>query len=392
MRTRSMIIRAAGGWLTGAVLAFTGGFSLRGQELDPNLGDSNSWQHIDWLAPSSTPGTNGQLTTTTAPAAKGDPFTIVGQGSAWQENVAVTYARALAPGVDLSYQSSATTLNESSNPNPAPTDGTPDDLSHGQKAALQFQPFPAVTLSGNVHAATDDAGSPQNAWETYGRGFNAEGHLPGNSVLSFSLNDDTTTTGSYPSSAPSTADAYDAQWQQPLGNYPLTAVLKGHYEETATDGATQTRAPSLEQSLVWKPADGATLQMGLRQQHYQDFPGITNQLNETLFADWAQSILPNVTWHSYAEVLTSDGTRNVAPAVITPAVSGANGTPQSADPTNSLGASFTDQTVTFATGPSFKLDRDLSANLEYSNKIDRNPAPGGVDQEQRFSVSLKGTF
>jgi hypothetical protein len=133
--------------------------------------------------------------------------------------------------------------------------------------------------------------------------------------------------------------------------------------------------------------------MGLRQQHYQDFPGITNQFNETLFADWSQALVPDVTWHSYAEVLNTNGTRPVAPAAVTSSTSGVNGTPQSADPTNNpLQSSFTDETITFSTGPSFQLDRDLSAAIEYSDKFDRNPAPGDVGQEQRVSVSLKGTF
>jgi hypothetical protein len=365
------------------------------QDIDPNLGDANSWQHYDWLAPAST-GTvsTGKITATTASGATGDPFNVVGQDSAWQENVGVTYTRPVAPGVDLSYESSAVTLNEASGSFLSQTDGTPDDLSNGQKASLQIQPAAPLTLAGNVHTSTDDAGSPESAWETHGTGLSADGHLAGNSELTLALNDDMTTTGL--SAVPaSTAgdDSYDAQFKQPLGKLPLTAFVKGHYEETTTDGALTSRLPSLEQSLVWKPVDSTTLQMGLRQQHYQDFPGVTNEFNETLFADWAQTILPEVTWHSYAEVLNTDGTRPVAPAAITSNTSGANGTPQSQDPTNNpLNSSFADETITFATGPSFKLDQGLSASIEYSNKVDRNPAPGDAGQEQRVSVSLKGTF
>ena len=180
--------------------------------------------------------------------------------------------------------------------------------------------------------------------------------------------------------------------KSPLGKLPVTAVLKGHYEETSQDGATTARLPSLEQSLVWKAGDAATVQMGLRQQHYQSFPGVNNDLNETLFADWSQNVLPEVTWHSYAEVLNSRDTLDLAPAA--PTTTGANGTAQSADPTNSMGlpTSLTDEAVTFSTGPSFKLDRDVSASIEYSNRMDRNPTPGEVETEQRVSVSLKGSF
>ena len=132
--------------------------------------------------------------------------------------------------------------------------------------------------------------------------------------------------------------------------------------------------------------------MGVRQQHYQNFPGVTNQFNETLFADWSQTLLPTVTWHSYAEVLDSH-TMDIAPAA--PTSTGANGTAQSADPTNTLlpsGGALSDQTITFATGPSIKLDRDTSASIEYSNRVDSNPTPGEVGQEQRVSVSLKSSF
>jgi hypothetical protein len=379
-------------WRGGCLLSFA--FALLSpvafaQELDAALGTPNGWQRYDWLQssdPSSaTTAAGGKITTTTGQAV-GDPFITLTNNSLWQQNYGVAYTRPIAPMLSLSYQTSATTLNEISSASPIVTGGTPDDLSHGQTAGLQFQPASSLTLNGNVHDSMDDAGSPESACDTRGSGLTAEGHLPFNSVLTLGANADTTTIGTV---GGTTGDnAYDAQLKQPLGKLPLTAVLKGHYEETTTDGALTTRLPSLEQSLVWKPADSTTLQAGLRQQQYQDFPGITNQLNEAVFADWSQTILPDVSWHSYAEVLNSR-TSDVAPAV--PTTSGANGTPQSADPTDTLG-SLDDETLTFSTGPSFKLDQGVSASIEYSNRIDRNPLPGDVGQEQRVSVSLKGSF
>jgi len=367
------------------------GLTAHAQDMDASLGSAGGWQRYDWLKvdgeSTGTTAAGGKITTTTGQTV-GDPFATVTNSSIWQQTYGVTYTRPLAPALSLSYETDAVTLNESSGSYQAPTDGTPDDLSHGQKAALQFQPAQQVSLTGNVHDSMDDAGSPQSAMETRGSGLVAEGHLPFNSVLTLGANADTTTTGTIAGSNTGD-DAYDAQFKQPLGKLPFTAVIKGHYEETSTAGALATRLPSLEQSLVWKPADTTTLQMGLRQQHYQDFPGVTNELNEAVFADWSQTLLPDVTWHSYAEVLNSRGT-DVAPAA--PVTSGANGTPQSADPTNSLATSFSDETLTFSTGPSFKLDQGVSASIEYSNRIDRNPLPGDAGQEQRVSVSLKGTF
>ncbi len=368
--------------------------SAHAQDMDAALGTANGWQRYDWLkSPDETTGTTaagGKITTTTGQAV-GDPFATVTNNSIWQQNYGVTYTRPLAPALALSYETSATTLNESSGSFQSPTSGTPDDLSHGQKASLQFQPGQQFTLSGNVHDSMDDAGSPESAMETRGSGLLAEGHLPFNSVLTLGANLDTTTTGTV-SSATTGDNAYDAQFKQPLGKLPLTAVLKGHYEETTADGSLASRLPSLEQSLVWKPVDTTTVQMGLRQQQYQDFPGITNELNETVFADWSQTLLPEISWHSYAEVLNSHGSEDLAPAV--PTTSGTNGTPQTSNPATSLGlpTSFSDETLTFSTGPSFKLDQGVSASIEYSNRIDRNPLPGDVGQEQRVSVSLKGTF
>jgi hypothetical protein len=372
------------------------GFALLGlaahaqDDADAALGTANGWQRYDWLKSgddsSGTTAANGKITATTSQAV-GDPFAAVSGNSIFQQNYGVTYTRPIAPDLSLSYETSAVTLNENSNASPAATDGIPDDLSQTQKVGLQLQPAQNLTLSGNLHDSMDDAGAPASNEETRGSGFYGETHLPNSSVLTFGGNVDTTTAG-YVGGGTTGDDTYDAQLKQPLGKLPLTATLKGHYEETSTDGAPTTRLPSLEQSLSWKPAGTTTLEMGLRQQHYQDFPGVTNQLNEALFADWAQTVLPEVTWHSYAEVLNSR-TTDLAPAA--PSTSGANGTPQSADPTNSLG-SLNDQTLTFSTGPSFKLDQGVSASIEYSNRIDRNPLPGDAGQEQRVSVSLKGTF
>jgi len=123
---------------------------------------------------------------------------------------------------------------------------------------------------------------------------------------------------------------------------------------------------------------------------------VDHQLNEALFADWSQKVVDNVSWHSYAEVLNSKGLLDQAPAA--PIASGANGTAQAttpgsnSSPTSSLPVSIDDQTLTFSTGPSFKLQKDISASVEYSDRWDKNPAAGNAGQEQRVSVSVKGTF
>ena len=375
------------GMFSFAILAL--GTAAYAQDTDANLGTANGWQHYDWLGPANSSSGSGKWTTTDEQPPLSDPFAVANDDALWQEKVGVTYTQPLLDTLSLSYQTDEVTLNEQSSTYSSSTDDTLDSFSHEQSGGLQFQPFEQLKLTGNIHDAMDDAGSPNDSTETQGAGATAEAKLPLSAVLTLGANASNAVT---PGDATTTDDSYDLQLKKPLGKSPLTAVLKGHYEETSSNGAPVTRLPSLEQSLVWKAGEETTVQMGLRQQHYQDFPGVTNELNEAIFADWSQTLVPEITWHSYAEVLDSRGTQDVAPAA--PATTGTNGSPQSADPTNNvaLPTSLSDETLTLSTGPSFKLDRDVSASVEYSNRIDRNPAPGEVQQEQRLSVSLKGTF
>ncbi len=173
-----------------------------------------------------------------------------------------------------------------------------------------------------------------------------------------------------------------------------SARAQSHYVETDTPGTGATRLPSFEQSLVWKPAGGHDGAAGLRQQQYQNFPGIDNELDEALFADWSQKILgDNLSWHSYAEVINTRSTIEVAEAG-----AGANGTPQPTVPqggasvSSTLPVSTSDEEADLFHGPSMKLQQDLQASLQYSSSWDQNPAPGSVSTEQRVSVSLKGSF
>ncbi|MCE0484252.1 MAG: hypothetical protein LV479_08450 [Methylacidiphilales bacterium] len=343
----------------------------------------SGWLSYDWLKPTGT-GTPEVKFSATAGQNTTDPFAVVSTDSLWQEDYGVTYTRQLVDTLSLNCESNAVMREDDS-----------EELSHGQKVALQFEPLSTLTLSTNLHESEYDGLSPAEATVTDGCGFSAQGHLPFNSVLTFDINTDRTETVAAPWTT-TISNAYDAQFSQPLGKLPLTAILKGHYDESSSGGATATNFPSLQQSLVWKPGQSTTVEMGLRQQQYQEYPGISNQFNQALFADWSQKVAGDLSWHSYAEVLNSKGLIDQAPAA--PIASGSNGTPQATtpgtnlNPASSLPISLDDQTVTFSTGPSFRLQQDLSASLEYSNRWDKNPAPGGLGEEQRVSVSLKGTF
>ncbi len=368
------------GFILSGCVVLLPGWGRAQDATQPATGYANAWQFDDWLSPSSSDetfkATSGQVVS--------DPFTVLSSGALWREKGGAVDTRRLDDGLSLSCETSTATLDED-----------PADISRSQKLGLQFQPLDELTLRGDLHDATSDAPLPGASTFTGGAAFSFEGHLPLKAVLSLDLQSDYTSTDA-PSGLDSQTKACDAQLKQPIGQLPLTAVLKGHYEGTATGSAPATSLPSLEQSFVWKPLQDTTIQAGLRQQQYQEYPGVDHQLNEALFADWSQQVLDNVSWHSYAEVLNSKGLLDQAPAA--PIASGANGTPQATTPgsnssvTSSLPLSIDDQTLTFSTGPSFKLEKDISASVEYSDRWDKNPAPGSTGEEQRVSVSLKGTF
>jgi hypothetical protein len=345
-------------------------------------------QGYDWLQPAEQQkqqAASGETFTATGSQDVRDPFAVISSGALWQDKYGSVYTRRLDDAVTLSCESSQATMDEDDF----------EDISRSEKVGFQFEPLPQLTLRGNVHDSTTDNPLPTDSTTSTGAGVGLESHLPQNAVLSFDFHSDRSF-ADVPAFDATEDNAYDAQYQQPIGKLPLTAVFKGHYEGISTGGGPATSLPSLEQSLVWKPLQDTTFQAGLRQQQYQEYPGVDHQLNEALFADFSQRVIDNVTWHSYAEVLNSKGLLDQAPG--SPIASGTNGTAQATTPgsntslTSSLPLSIDDQTVTFSTGPSFVLQKDLSAAVEYSNRWDKNPAPGSIGQEQRVSISLKGTF
>ena len=363
--------------LVGFVVAMAG--RAMAQDAAAQAGPASSLQ-ADWLKPAAA---GESFKATTGPAVT-DPFAVLSTGALWQDKTGGIYTKRVADTLSLSCETSTAAL------------GTDSELlSRSQKAGFQFQPAGEFTIRGDVHDSMTDAYLPADANSTSGANLTAETHLPSKSDLTFGLRSDWTSV-EVPAGLETQTNAYDAQLKQPIGALPLSAILKGHYEDTSEGHAPATSVPSLEQSLQWKPLQDTTLQMGLRQQQYQEYPGVDHELNEALFADWSQKVVDNVSWHSYAEVLNSKGLLDQAPG--SPLASGANGTPQATTPssnaslTSSLPVSIDDQTLTFSTGPSFKVERDISASLEYSNRWDKNPAPGSIGQEQRISVSVKGSF
>ncbi len=371
--------------LSVAVLIFG---SAHAQDYAQTGGSSPSiWQSYDWLKPvddQQRMASSGETYHSTISQDVGDPFAVLSTGSLWQEKYGAVYTRRLDDTLSLSCETSSVVMDEDS-----------DDLSRGQKLVLQFQPIKQLTFRSDFHDSATDAPIYAQSTTTGGAGFSAEGHLPLNSDLILGVNSDLADTDA-PTGLQTQTNVYDAQLQQPIGQLPLSAVLKGQYVGTSTGGAPASSLPSLEQSLVWKPIQDTTIQAGLRQQQYQEYPGVDHQLNEALFADWSQRVVDDVSWHSYAEVLNSRGLLDQAPAAAI--ASGANGTPQATtplantSPTSSLPVSIDDQTLTFSTGPSFQLQKDISASVEYSDRWDKNPAVGSAGQEQRVSISVKGTF
>jgi len=381
MRANLSIHSMSGDFLPLALFVLLTGWAQAQDAVQSGPGAANAWQQDDWLKPAATTGETFQAT---AGQDVNDPFAVLSTGSLWQEKYGAVYTRRLADTLSLSCETSTVTLDNDS-----------EDLSRAGKVGLQFQPAQQLTLRGDVHDSMSDTPFPGGSTTTSGGDFSAEGPLPFNSTLTLGLDSDHTSTDA-PSGLDAQTNACDAQIKQPIGQLPLSAVLKGHFADTSQGGEPAASLPSLEQSLVWKPLQDTTIQAGLRQQQYQEYPGVDHLLNEALFADWSQKVVDDVTWHSYAEVLNSRGLIDQAPA--SPIASGANGTPQATTPgsnaslTSSLPVSIDNQTLTFSTGPSFRLEKDISASIEYSDRWDQNPGPGSVGQEQRVSVSVKGTF
>ena len=371
--------------LLGTLVLATVGTARAQDGIQPGETSASAWQHYDWL--SADGGQQKQTVETVKSSVTqdvSDPFTVVSSGTLWQEKYGAVDTKRLDDTLLLSCETSSIDLYDGS-----------DDLSRSQKVGLEFQPVQEFILRADLHDAASDAPMPGQSTTTSGTAISAEGHLPMNAVLTLGAHTDYTAYDE-PSLPGSQTTAYDAQFRQPLGSLPLSAILKGHYEGTSVGGAAPTSLPSLEQSLEWKPLTNTTLQAGLRQQQYQEYPGVDHELNEALFADWQQKIVDDVSWHSYAEILNSKGLLDTAPAAAIS--SGANGTAQQNNPANngsltsSLPVSVDNQTLTFSTGPSFKLQQDISASVEYSDRWDSNPATGTSGQEQRVSVSVKGSF
>jgi len=376
--------------LRGFIPIFAGVVALglaaaRGQQTAPSPSTS-AFTASDWLkAPTTVPVTVSATSTQDLQ----DPFAVVSTGSLWQEKYGLAFVRPINDLASVSYETNATAI-ESTTDDANLDEGAP---STAQKAALQFQPAAGYAFSGDLHEQNWDAASPTAAHDSSGVGLSAQTPLPLKSKLILGLNCDSSENETL--NSVSTADnSYQAEYDQPVGKLPVTAVVKGRYEETESEGSSLTRTPSLEQSLVWKPTGDMTLAAGLRQQQYENIPGLSDQMNEALFADWSLNILPDiVTWHSYAEMLNARNTTTLSPTI-----GGVPGTSQATTPgsnpslSSAVPLSATDQRMTFSTGPSFKLQKDISASIEYSSRWDQNPAPGALGQEQRVSVSLKGTF
>jgi len=363
-------------FLSGFVVVMAG----RALAQDTAQAGSSAFLESDWLKPAAS---SESFKATTSPAVT-DPFAVISTGALWQDTTGGLYTRRVGNTLSLTCDTSTVAMGDDS-----------EQLLRSEKVGFQFQPIGEFTFRGDVHDSTTDTYLPADSTSTSGADFSAETHLPSKSELTLGVRSDRTSIDA-PSGIETQTNAYDAEIKQPVGALPLSAILKSHYEETSEGNAPATSVPSLEQSLQWKPMQDTTLQMGLRQQQYQEYPGVDHQLNEALFADWSQKVVDNVSWHSYAEVLNSKGLLDEAPG--SPLASGANGTPQATLPgsnanlTSSLPVSIDDQTLTFSTGPSFKVEQDISASLEFSNRWDKNPAPGSIGQEQRISISVKGSF
>jgi hypothetical protein len=367
----------------GLILALPAAAQEASSSADGSAGDATAARQLEsWLAPQDEkPGETVKMVT--APVAP-DPFAVLTSGALWEETYGAIYTRDLGNAFSLSCQSSDVVFDEDM-----------EEVSRSGQMGLVFAPWQELKLTETLHASSTELDDPLADSTTSGAGLAAESRLPWNSIVTVGLNFDRTLWDA-PDVAPAETGTYNAQIEQPLGKLPVSAVFKSRFQDFSTGNTPTANLPSLEQSLVWTPMANTKLEMGVRQQQYQEYPGVDHLMNEAIFADLSAQMSDTLSWHSYAELLNSKGLYTQAPA--SPIASGANGTPQATLPgsnaglTSSLPISMQDQTLTFSTGPSVQLQKDLSASLEYSNRWDKNPAAGSPGQEQRVSVSVKGSF
>jgi hypothetical protein len=338
LRTTGLAALAAGALLAWPVAA---------QDASPNAPIGAPFG--DWLKSDLPPGVSADETyKTTSDATAPDPFAVLTSGALWEENHGGIYTRDLGDAFSLNCETSDVVFDENA-----------EMAIRAEKLGLLFAPVPEFNLATDWHAAETDATSLGNSASTNGVGVKAEGHLPTQSIVRIGLNFERTSNDA-PDPVIADTSVYSAQVEQPLGKWPVSAVVTGELHGQSGIG----ELPSLEQALVWKPLPNTTVQMGLRQQQYQEYPGVDHQLNEALFADWTQHLVDDISWHSYAELLNTRGLVDQAP--VSAIASGAAGTPQANNPvantglTSSVPLSFDEQTVTFTTGPSFQLQNDLT--------------------------------
>ena len=190
-------------------------------ELESGQNSATAWQSYDWLAPAEQQqrqAASGETFQATAGQDVSDPFAVLSSDSLWQEKYGAVYGRQLSETLSLSCDTSAVVLDDDS-----------EDLSKAQKVGVQFQPVEQLTLRGDLHGSTIDTPLSSESTITSGTTFSAEGHLPLSAVLTLGVQTDRTSIDA-PAGLGSQTNAYDAQWKQPIGQLPLTAVLKGHYE------------------------------------------------------------------------------------------------------------------------------------------------------------------
>ena len=104
--------------------------------LQPGDTSGSAWQRYDWLTPAEEQqrqAASGETYHTTVTQDISDPFTVLSSGTLWQQKTGAVDTRQLGDGLTLSCETSTVALDDYS-----------DDLSRGQKVALQFEPAPRV--------------------------------------------------------------------------------------------------------------------------------------------------------------------------------------------------------------------------------------------------------
>jgi hypothetical protein len=253
------------------------------------------------------------------------------------------------------------TVPDSPEENPAVKQPLPG-LTKRDELALEWRPLPSVkseVWSGVIQNSSEDLLFDQAAIEHGGR-LTSKPHP----LTSLSLA--TTLREPLDDAEPATSSSkVEAAWKQKLGQLPLTLEATPSYIESKTPGDPSHRLTS-RQALVWNASGDSLLSVGTQWSETEKSFQQQNETQLSYFGEWNRKVSPDISLSVRSEFEQS---RQQTPA------------------------SFHEtQRTTLRAGPSFRLNEDLNARIDFKAAADLQKTGQARPPEQAVSLSLQGRF